>query len=112
MAQDFERYGLNAVGTSAVTVHTSNSDDAIISVRLANITTSTINADVFITSSVTGGSQNHYLIKNAPIVAGGSLELIDGGSKIVLESGDVVKAQSDTASSLSVWMSTVDAISS
>jgi len=111
MAQDFERYGLNAVGTSATDVHTSNSDDAIISVRLANITTSTINADVFITSSVTGGSQNHYLIKNAPIVAGGSLELIDGGSKIVLESGDVVKAQSDTASSLSVWMSVVDAIS-
>jgi hypothetical protein len=111
MAQDFERYGLNAVGTSATVVHTSNSDDAIISVRLSNITTSTINADVFITSSVTGGSQDHYLIKNAPIVAGGSLELIDGGSKIVIESGDVVKAQSDTASSLSVWMSVVDAIS-
>ena len=111
MAQDFERYGLNAVGTSAADVHTSNSDNAIISIRLANITTSTINADVFITSSVTGGSQNHYLIKNAPIVAGGSLELIDGGSKIVIESGDVVKAQSDTASSLSVWMSVVDAIS-
>ena len=111
MAQDFERYGLNSVGTAATTVHTSDSDDAIISIRLANTTTSTINADVFITSSVTGGSQNHYLIKNAPIVAGGSLELIDGGSKIVIESGDVVKAQSDTASSLSVWMSVVDAIS-
>ena len=111
MAQDFERYGLNSVGTSATTVHTSNSDDAIISVRLANTTTSTINADVFITSSVTGGSQDHYIIKSAPIVAGGSLELIDGGSKIVIESGDVVKAQSDTASSLSVWMSVVDAIS-
>ena len=111
MAQDFERYGLNAVGTSATVVHTSNSDDAIIAGRLANITTSTINADVVITSSVTGGSQSHYLIKNAPIVAGGSLELIDGGSKIVIESGDVVKAQSDTASSLSVWMSVVDAIS-
>ena len=111
MAQDFERYGLNSVGTSATVVHTSNSDDAIISIRLANTTTSTINADVFITSSVTGGSQDHYIIKNAPIVCGGSLELIDGGSKIVIESGDVVKAQSDTASSLSVWMSVVDAIS-
>ena len=111
MAQDFERYGLNSVGTSATTVHTSNSDDAIISIRLANTTTSTINADVFITSSVTGGAQDHYIIKSAPIVAGGSLELIDGGSKIVIESGDVVKAQSDTASSLSVWMSVVDAIS-
>ena len=111
MAQDFERYGLNSVGTSATVVHTSNSDDAIISIRLANTTTSTINADVFITSSVTGGSQDHYIIKNAPIVSGGSLELIDGGSKIVIESGDVVKAQSDTASSLSGWMSVVDAIS-
>ena len=107
MAQDFERYGLNAVGTSATAVHTSNSDDAIISVRLANITTSTINVDVFIND----GSNDYYLIKNAPIVPGGSLELIDGGSKIVIESGDVVKAQSDTASSLSVWMSVVDAIS-
>ena len=112
MAQDFERYGLNSVGTSATVVHTSNSDDAIISIRLANTTTSTINADVFITSSVTGGSQDHYIIKNAPIVAGGSLELIDGGSKLVIQNGDVVKAKSDTASSLSVWMSTVDAISS
>ena len=112
MAQDFKRFGDQDVGTSAVTIHTSDSNDAIISIRLANITTSTINADVFITSSVTGGSQDHYIIKNAPIVAGGSLELIDGGSKLVMQNGDVVKAQSDTNSSLSVWMSTVDAISS
>ena len=112
MAQDFKRFGDQDVGTSASTIHTSDSNDAIISIRLANTTTSTINADVFITSTVTSGSQDHYIIKNAPIVAGGSLELIDGGSKLVIRSGDVVKAQSDTASSLSVWMSTVDSISS
>ena len=112
MAQDFKRFGDQDVGTSAATIHTSNSNDAIISIRLANTTTSTINAEVFITSSVTGGSQDHYIIKNAPIVSGGSLELIDGGSKLVIQSGDIVKAKSDTASSLSVWMSTVDAISS
>ena len=112
MAQDFKRFGDQDVGTSAATIHTSDSNDAIISIRLANTTTSTITAEVFITSSVTGGSQDHYIIKNAPIVSGGSLELIDGGSKLVIQSGDVVKAKSDTASSLSVWMSTVDAISS
>ena len=111
MAQDFKRFGDQDVGTAASTIHTSNSNDAIISIRLANTTTSTINAEVFITSSVTGGSQDHYIIKNAPIVSGGSLELIDGGSKLVIQSGDIVKAKSDTASSLSVWMSTVDAIS-
>ena len=107
MAQDFERYGQHSVGTSAVAIHTSNSDDAIISIRLANTTTSTINVDVFIND----GSNDYYLIKNAPIVSGGSLELIDGGSKIVMQNNDILKAKSDTASSLDVWASFVDAIS-
>jgi len=107
MAQDFERYIQRNVGTSAATVHTSNSDDAIISIRCANTTTSTINIDVFIND----GSNDYYLIKNAPIVSGGSLELIDGGSKIVMLNNDVLKAKSDTASSLDVWASFVDAIS-
>ena len=107
MAQDFERYIQRNVGTSAATVHTSNSDDAIISVRCANTTTSTINIDVFIND----GSNDYYLIKNAPIVSGGSLELIDGGSKIVMQNNDILKAKSDTASSLDVWASFVDAIS-
>ena len=75
--------------------------------RCANTTTSTINIDVFIND----GSNDYYLIKNAPIVPGGSLELIDGGSKIVMLNNDVLKAKSDTASSLDVWASFVDAIS-
>jgi hypothetical protein len=107
MAQDFERYIQRNVGTSAATVHTSNSDDAIISIRCANTTTSTIQVDVFIND----GSNDYYLIKNAPIVPGGSLELIDGGSKIVMQNNDILKAKSDTASSLDVWASFVDAIS-
>ena len=82
MAQDFERYIQRNVGTSAATVHTSNSDDAIISIRCANTTTSTINVDVFIND----GSNDYYIIKNCPIVSGGSLELIDGGSRIVMKS--------------------------
>ena len=107
MAQDFERYIQRNVGTSAATVHTSNSDDAIISIRCANTTTSTINIDIFIND----GSNDYYLIKNAPIVSGGSLELIDGGSKIVMQNNDILKAKSDNASSLDVWASFVDAIS-
>ena len=107
MAQDFERDIQRNVGTSSVVLRTANSDDAVISIRCANVITSTINVDVFILN----GGNEHRLIKGAPIVPGGSLELIDGGSKIVIESGDIVKAQSDTASSLSVWMSVVDAIS-
>ena len=107
MAQDFKRYGEQDVGTSAVTIHTSNSNDAIIPIRLANITTSTISVDVYLRRS----SANYYLIKNAPIVIGGSLELIDGGSKIVLASGDQLYVESDTASSLDTVVGAVDAIS-
>jgi hypothetical protein len=118
MAQDFERAvaadssGDVAIGTSVRTILTSNSDDALIGIRLSNIVTSTIKADIYITSTASGGSADSYIVKNAPIASGGSLELIDGGAKIVLQSGDVLKAKSDTADSLNVWVSFIDTISS
>ena len=40
-----------------------------------------------------------------------AIELIQGGAKIVLESGDTLKAQSDTASSLDIVTSFIDSIS-
>ena len=107
MAQDFERYIQRNIGTSLTTIHTSNSDDAIISIRCANTTTSTINVDVVIND----GTNDHYIIKNCPIVSGGSLELIDGGSRIVMKNADILKAKSDTASSLDVWASFIVSIS-
>jgi hypothetical protein len=39
------------------------------------------------------------------------LELIDGGSKVVLQSGDSVEALSDTASAVDCILSVVDSIS-
>ena len=70
-------------------------------------TSSQIQVDVFIEVS----SANYYLVKNAPIPAGSALQLLDGGAKVVMQSGDVLKAQSDTATSADVWVSVVDAIS-
>jgi hypothetical protein len=37
--------------------------------------------------------------------------LLDGGAKIVVQTGDRLWVKSDTASSLDVWVSAVDAIS-
>ena len=117
MAQDFERAvaadssGDVAIGTTARTIITSNSDDAIIGIRLANIVTQTIQADVYITSTASGGSADSYIVKNVSIPQGSSIELIDGGSKVVLQSTDVLKAKSDTANSLNVWVSYIDSIS-
>ena len=109
MAQNFRNYLTRETGTSAVDAlgGAANSFDTLISVRMANITTSTITVEAYIRRS----SLNYYLIKNVPIVSGGSLELIDGGSKIVLASGDQLFVKSDTATSLDTVVGAVDDIS-
>ena len=45
MAQDFERNIARNVGTAAVTMRTANSDDALIGINIANVTTSQILMD-------------------------------------------------------------------
>jgi|TARA_B100002019_G_C20732483_1_gene340021 hypothetical protein len=107
MAQDFERNAANAVGTSAVTLRTANSDDAIVGITIANVTTSQITVEVYITAS----SVDYHIVKDAPIPAGSSLQVLDGGAKIVMVSGDALKVKSNTASSADVWVSVVDTIS-
>ncbi len=107
MAQDFERSIARNVGTSAVTIMTSNSDDAVVGINISNTTTSQITIEAYVTVS----SADYYLIKNAPIPSGSSLQVLDGGAKVVLQSGDALKVKSNTASSADVWVSVVDAIS-
>jgi len=51
------------------------------------------------------------LLLDAPIPAGGSLELIDGGSKVVLQTGDSVEAYASAATSVDIITSVVDTIS-
>ena len=107
MAQNFRRYTSNAVGTSPETLFTANSYDTVIGISVSNITGSAIQVDVYIND----GANDIYLVKDAPITAGGALQVIDGGAKFVVESGDALKVVSDTASSADVWVSTVDDIS-
>ena len=107
MAQNFRRYTNNNVGTTAVTSFTANSYDTVVGISVSNITGSAVNADVYIND----GTNDIYLVKTAPIPAGSSLQVLDGGAKFVLQSGDALKIQSDTAASLDVWVSAVDDIS-
>ena len=110
MAQDFERSYASSISNSSgspTTLVTSNSDDAIVSIRCVNKHTTAVNVTVLISS----GGTDYYVIKDAPLPLGGSLELIDSGSKIVIQSADVLKAYADTASAVDVLVSYVDAIS-
>ena len=107
MAQNFRRYTFNAVGTSPETLVTANSYDTIVGISVSNILGSTILVDVYIND----GSDDIYLVKTAPIPSGGSLQILAGGAKFVMQASDVLKVVSDTASSADVWVSAVDDIS-
>jgi len=107
MAQNFRRTTSNNVGTSVASVYTADSYDTIVGIALTNVHSSSINVDVYIND----GSNDIYLVKSAPIPVGSQLQLIDGGAKIVVEDGDVIKVKSDVASSCDVWVSAVDSIS-
>ena len=75
---------------------------------LANILASQIKVDVKIVTASSAGenADDVYLVKDLPIPNGSSFELIEG--KVVLETGDIVKVESDTASSLDVALSVLE----
>jgi len=111
MAQDFERTITKDIDASLADIRaTANTDDAIVGIRLANTSaTTSITVDVLVadnSNNIVG-----YVIKNAPIPVGSSLELIDGGSKIFLQSGDKLRAKSSATDTLDVIVSAVDEIS-
>lgn len=68
----------------------------VLSIIVSNKTGSSANVDLYLVTTV---GDDVYLIRNAPIPAGSSLELVSG-NKIILESNDILRARSDTASAL------------
>jgi hypothetical protein len=67
-----------------------------------------ITIDVWL--SVTG-STNRYIAKGLSIPPSSSVELVTGGAKFVMQSTDILKVESDTATSADVYVSVVDSIS-
>ena len=108
MAQDFRNDLQRQIGTSDTTLLTAGNYDAVIGIRCCNILTSTILVDVFIDN----GGNDHFLAKEVSVPPNSAIELIQGGAKIVLKNGDLLKAKSNTASSLDVVTSYIDTISS
>ena len=95
-------------GTSDTTLLAAGNYDAVIGIRCCNILTSTIAVDV----KIAKGGADYFIAKGVSIPPNSAIELIQGGAKIVLQSGDTLEAVSDTASSLDVTLSYIDTISS
>ena len=90
MAQNFRRYAEKNIGTTAVDIPDGanfDSFDTIVGINLANRSALAIKASVYIL--INGAADNeanrHYYIKDAPIPTGGTLQVLDGGAKFVVQ---------------------------
>lgn len=98
LVKDVTNSATNLFTASASTQH------VIIGLSIANTTTSSITMDVYITRSAV----NYYLVKNAVIAPGNSLIVVGADQKVVMVSGDVLKALSGTATSADASISHLD----
>ncbi len=103
MANTFKNSFSKSVGTSAATIYTcpSATQTTLIGLSVANTTTSPITCDAYITSSTV----DYYLVKTATVPVGGSLVIVGGDQKVVMEVADVLKIVSSAASSADVVVS-------
>ena len=93
----------NAISDAAASVVTAGGSATVIllSVLVSNKTGASANVDIQLDANT---GDDVYLIRNAPVPAGSSLEIISG-SKIIMESSDVLRARSDTATALDIAVS-------
>jgi len=111
MANTFKQSTKSSLVTDAVSSSNANIVTAgntstliILNALVANKTSTSANVDLYL---VTDSGDDVYLLKSVPVPAGSSLELITG-SKIILESSDVLRARADTASALDLTISYLD----
>ncbi len=96
----------DAISSANTNIFTTGGSSTLIllSAMVANKTSSSVNVDLYIVANV---GDNVYLLKDVPVPAGSSLELISG-SKIILESSDILRARCDTASAADITVSYLD----
>ena len=112
MAQDFTKDYKSQVTTAAHTLRTANSNDALIGIRLTNITASAVTVDVWIDVAAAGSTASIvYIADDLQIPPKASVELIQGGAKIVIQNTDLLRIQASAVTSIAAWVSVVDAIS-
>ena len=105
MANNFKNSLARNVGTTAVTVYTAPSTKNSICIELD--VCNTTNAGVTCNAYITSGGNDYYIVKNAPVPVGGSLQVI-AGQKIVVTNLDTIKVVSSSASSLDVIASILE----
>ena len=104
MANTFRMTNEAGVSTSLETIYTvpSSTTSIVLGIMLSNTTTGTVKGSVQLVSTTatsvnsraSNANESTYLIKDAPINNSSSLEIM-GGNKVVMQTGDILKAQAD-----------------
>lgn len=104
----FKRKVQQSIGTSLTSINSytvaADTQTTVIGLVVANRTAS----QVFIDATLNDGSADTYLIKDAPLPSGGSLVIVGGDQKVVMETGDSIKVKSDTVNSVDVVLSILE----
>ncbi len=84
----------------------------VLGMVLANVHTSQVTVSVKLVSDTSGGGRaatntTTFLLKDAPIPVGGSLEILSG-NKVVLETTDQIEVDCSVADKVSVTMSIME----
>ena len=108
MANAFKNKTQRQIGTSLTAIESytvgGSTETTVIGLTISNTTTSVIEVD----ATLNDGSNDFYIVKDAPVPAGGSLVAVGGDQKVVLMPGDSIKVKSDTATSADVIMSILE----
>ena len=108
MANTFKRKLSRSIGTSLTAVGSytvgASTETTVIGLVVSNTTAS----QVLVDATLNDGSNDTYLIKQAPVPSGGAIVIVGGDQKVVLETNDSIKVKSDTASSVDVVMSILE----
>ena len=108
MANTFKRKVSQGIGTSATAIGSytvgAGTQTTVIGLTCANVTTTAVTVDVILND----GSTDTYIVKGATVPSGGSLVVVGGDQKVVLEPNDSVTVTASTASSVDAIMSILE----
>ena len=108
MPNNFKNDVTSGVGTGLTDIYTAGTGvtATIIGMTCANTTNSSVNVTVKVTDTSEGVTAS--VVETAPVPSGGSLVVIGGNQKLVLETTDVLKVQSSASSSIDVIVSILE----
>ena len=112
MANDFKRFCVPNVGTSNTTLYTvpgSSKESIVIGITMANKSNSGITGSIFIDNE--DGTNDVFIVKDASIPAGSSLEVMSGNKLVLQNDGsnaDVLEGIASATSSLDITVSVLE----